>query len=311
MALAWAISSLKAADLKWLTKLELFLAALALFVLPIPLNIVARLTIPAFIILIIALSIVLFMLACIGNRVHLAGVADRSQTYARIQRLGLLGRIYARAVLDRIHRQSRLIKKRELKFSLGNSTNLINNLLQRSILSLLRLSPRQILTLFGRGVFMTAMVAFLVLTMGWRAFQVWLIVAFIFVLIRPSELIGSFGQEMSQSFLAQFLPSNKLLVYFTAALFPVFIASWGGTIVILLLPNIDKFTGILLVILTANALALCLAMELKKFSVAYEYTVLVYGVLVVAVGYFSASLWNTALAALFFNYIMATILMDS
>lgn len=311
MAIGWVISSLKRADIKWVTKLELFLAALVLFVLPIPLNMSMSLTMPAFAVLIIALLLMLPLVMWIGQRVHLSDVADRSQTYARIQRLGLMGRFYARAVLDRIHRQSRLVKKRELRFNLGNSTSPLNTLLQRSILSLLRLSPRQILTLLGRGIFMTAMVTFLFMSMGWQAFQVWLIIAFQFVLICPSELIGSFGQETSQSFLSQFMPSDKLFVYFTAAVIPVFIASWGGSIVILLVPNIDKLAGIALVILTANALALCLAMELKKFSVAYEYTVLAYGVLIAATAFFTGSLLGVIYAAFFFNMIMAWIVADS
>lgn len=312
IAIGWSVSLLKAARFSWKTKVQLFLALIILLILPMPVNIAMSLSIPAYLVLLVALPVASYLLRRIGNYVHLAAVADRSQTYARIQRLGFVGRIYARSVIDRINRQSRLIKKQELKFSLGSGSPR-NSLWQRSILSLLRLSPGEILKLLGRGLFMTAMVNSLLLSMGWHAFQVWLIIAFQFVLMRPSELIGSYGQEMSQSFVSQFLPSNRFVVFITAAALPIFIASWSGSIVVLLMPTPDKLAAIALVILTATAMALCQAMELRKFyqSFAYEYSILAYGLVVIGAGFLTASLENAIIAAFLFNFLFAQFLMSS
>lgn len=262
----------------------------------------------------VIVSTALLMLS--GARMHLSVMADESQRYARIQRMGILGRVYARDVISRINRQSQLSNRSTRYFTLPRTKSVFNTLWHRAFLTLMRLSPMSIFNLLFVGIRFTVVIAGSILLFGWQAPQVWLIVAVLLLKFRPTALIEPFQQTMELAFVRQFLPlQDSQSIILADSIIPLFIATFGGWIVLLLLPlNIAAF---LLVPAGLTILMLCQALTWFKPTafggqrIAYEYSTFVSGLFVIGAGYFTGDLWMALMTSGFVIWTLIGFIRDS
>lgn len=261
--------------------------------------------------LIACLLLALIGLYQVGQNAHMTLVMDASQTYARIQRMGIVGKFYARDVIRRIHRQARLARKRRLRFALAPNLSGYNMMIGRSLLDILRLAPGSITLPFLRGMALIGLMVFLIRLTGWQAIQTWLIVLILVIQGRPSFLIENFQQDVGQPFLRQFLPPNNLYRLMASALIPFVLACSGGLLALLAQPGIDLLAGSLLIVLGLAGATLCLALEQVEErqiffqAIRYPYSVGFCTVLVIIAGFIAHSLYGAILALLLINALLS------
>lgn len=259
-------------------------------------------------------STVLLMLS--GAGIHLSVMADESQRYARIKRIGILGQVYARDVISRINRQTQLSNRSSRHVTLPLTQSRFNTLWHRAFLTLIRLAPMSFLKLLFVGVRYTVVIAGSILLFGWQAPQVWLIVAVMLLQFRPTALIEPFQQTMELAFVRQFLPlQDSQSIILADSIIPLLIATSGGWVVLLLLPlNIAAF---LLVPAGLTILMLCQALTWFKPTafggqrIAYEYSTFASGLVVIGAGYFTGDLWAALLASGFVMWTLVGLIRDS
>lgn len=262
----------------------------------------------------VIVSTILLMLG--GTQIHLAIVADESQRYARIQRLGILGQVYARDVIARINRQTALGSRSRRYFKLARTRSIPLTLWQRAFVSMMRLAPMSLLNLLFTGARYTAVIVGLFLVFGWKAPQVWLIVAIMILQFRPTGLIETFQQTMQSTFIRQFLPlDNMPLVILADSSVAIIIATIGGWLV--LLTQTRLIAAFVLVPIGLTILTLTQALTWFKSDmltgdrIAYEYSTLTAGLLVIGMGYFTGDLWMAVIAGLMVIMVLIRFIRDS
>jgi hypothetical protein len=235
------------------------------------------------------------LLIFVGQYVHFAVVADTSERYARVQRLGMLGQIYARDVIARIDRQVSLAKKSRRRFSMSEKAGVYRALWQRAFLSLLRLSPSSLLGLISTGIRYVAIILVVTQILGERSLLGWLAIVILIVQVRPSALIEPFQQSVQHPFLRQFLPPDTFALLIADSITPIVIATFGAMLLLVPLLNI---AALVLVPLSVTLLTLCQGLAWVKVPafgdyrrIGYEYTSAISAVVVIAFGYMYNNLW--------------------
>jgi hypothetical protein len=267
----------------------------------------------------LASAAVLLCLACgllviAGNRVNMAAIADDSWTYARIQKLGIFGRLYADDVVQSVQRQSRLARKRHLRLAMQTEATVYTVILNRGLLSLFRLAPSSMLRLVMRGVTLAGTISLIARVGGEEHLQVWVLLLMFLIQFRPTELTALFQQDAGQAFTRQFLPANPLLIALADSLFPITLVSFGGLVVLLIQPWLNPLIAVVLVVSLTTSLALCQALELVTVPrlffrrVPYTYSVVLGGAALIAAGYLLKSAPGVALAAVILNLVLASTL---
>lgn len=258
----------------------------------------------------------LLVVLLLGQRVYMPLVSDGSQLYARIERLGWLGKIYARDVISRIHRQTRLARKKQLKLAMPVNAAGYRALWSRMVLRSLRFFPGSFLRPLLSGITLALVLTSTASIGGWQTPQVWLLVLMLLLYNRPIELAAPFRDTMSAAFVQQFLPGNPLAAFAISAAHPLLIASAGSLLVLLLLGWSHPFV-LLLMLLSLMALAFAQALEVVDVPLGftrrlpYVYTVIIYVGLVFVAGVLLQSLWLALIVAVFANVGMALLLRNS
>ncbi len=269
-----------------------------------------------------ALALALLVAACallviVGNRVNMAAVADDSRMYARIQKLGIFGRLYADDVIASVRRQSRLLRKRHLRLAMSERADGYGVLLNRALLSLFRLAPSTMLRLLMRGVVFAGIVSLVVRIGGGGHLQSWVLLLIILIQLRPVELNTLFQQDVGQAFTRQFLPANPLGIALADSVFPIALMSVGGLLALLVQPLTDPLVALVLMVCAVAALAFCQALELVTMPrllfrrVPYTYSVVLCGAALIAAGYLLKSMLAVVLAAVLIDLILAAALYRS
>lgn len=252
-----------------------------------------------------------------GEGMHLTLVAEASRTYARIQSLGLLSRLYMQESVEQIKRQAALSRKRRLVLTLPDRAAGNAVLRNRALLSLFRLAPGTLLRPLIRGLTMTALLMTAISVSDARALQTWLLVLLILLFSRPRELITVFRQDIGQVFMSQMIVQDHLVRFFTDSLVPLFMMMVGNTAVLLLHPTSDKVGGFVLILLVTVGLGFAQALEVVEDAVIvfrpipYEYTVLIGGGLSIAAGLVFKSLTAGIIVLALVEAVFAMLLANS
>jgi hypothetical protein len=235
------------------------------------------------------------LLIFVGEYVHFAVVADSSERYARVQRLGILGQIYARDVIARIDHQTTLAKKSRRRFNLSENVGVYRALWERAWLSLLRLSPASLWGLVSTGLRYMVAILVMVRILGGHSLLGWIAIMVLAVQVRPSALIEPFEQNIQHTFLRQFLPYDTLSILIADSITPILIASFGAFLLLLPMRNV---AALVLVPLILTLLTLCQGLAWLKVSafgdyrrIGYEYSAAICGVIIIIFGYLYSNLW--------------------
>ncbi|MFN8372264.1 MAG: hypothetical protein U0694_05230 [Anaerolineae bacterium] len=264
--------------------------------------------------LLTALVTMLTLLYFVGNRVDMAFVADGSQAYARIQRLGMWGQFFERDVIARAKHQTQLIKLNQLGLSLSENAGVHRAGWERALLTLLRLSPKSLFQLFMRGMTLTLLLLLIIQLGEWQKLQTWLFVLLILSQGRPTELVEQFRQDVTQPFLRQFLPTSIFRIFTADTLYPLLVSSLGSWCALLVSFGFNGAALFPLALMIIVALGLCQALELvieQEFfhrRIPYTYAVIVSSIPVIAAGYLFRSFWAATAAAVFVNLCLAVLL---
>ena len=239
------------------------------------------------------------LLIFVGEHVHFAVVADSSERYARVQRLGLLGQIYARDVIARIEHQTSLAKKSRQRFKLSDNVGVYRALWERAFLSLLRLSPASLWGLVSTGLRYIVVVLLMVRILGGHSLLGWIAMVVLAVQIRPSALIAPFEQNIQHTFLRQFLPYDTLSILVADSIIPILIASFGAILLLIPLRNV---AALVLVPMVLTLLTLCQGLAWLKVPafgdyrrIGYEYSAAISGIVMIVFGYLYSNLWVAVL----------------
>lgn len=249
------------------------------------------------ILLLSCLMIALVLLYGVGQRVQMTFVIADSQIYARIQKIGVFGRIMSADTIARIRHQSRLSKKQV--FQTGLSVNLTGNrvLIGQSYLMVKRHSPEELFYLLTSGVILVSIVVLTTRSFGESGIQTWVFLFILMLQIRPYNVTRTFREHLYQPYLRQFMPQNLLLLFVLCTVLPFTIMSLGMVAFLIVQPWIEVFVGSLLAISSLMTASLCLGLSMVRVTryalphLAYEYSVLFTGTLIVGSGYLSQSLW--------------------
>ncbi len=257
------------------------------------------------------------LLALIGSRLNMAAVADDSRMYARVQKLGIFGRLYADDVISSVQRQSRLARKKHLRLRLPEPATGYAIILNRALLSLFRLAPSSLFRLIMRGVVLVGIVSLGVQFGGWAQLQTWLLLLMILIQFRPTELNILFQQDVGQAFTRQFLPSNPLRLALADGIFPISLASMGGVGALLLQGWVDPLAALVVVLALIVGLEFCQALELVSVPglffrrIPYTYSVALSGIALLATGLLLRSPIAIVSAIIMVDLILATLLARS
>lgn len=328
-ALAWAVALLPLRPslhrFRWVLWLCLPLGALGALLLPEwalwlgrlwTTTVAATLTVQATFWLLVLLGVGVALLCYVGGGVHMTLVADQSQTYARLQQFGMLGRIYARDAIQRVERQSRLARRRQIRGRLPSAAQGDAALRYRAWGVWQRQLPSSLFVPLFEGVALAGFITLMVKLGGWEPLQTWVTVLFSLVVRRPDRLVSLFRRDVDQTFMRQFIPQNNLALFAMDTLFSAMLTTLGGLIVVLPAWNGSPLTA-LLVPLVVVLLGLCQALELVRIPrqglnhVPYPYTVLFSGVLAIGAGLIVESLVATVVVLFLINALLALLLRDS
>lgn len=259
------------------------------------------------------LALACCLLTMAGERVNMAAVADNSQMYARIQKLGIFARLYANDVLASVRRQSQLAQKRHLRLAMSMDAVGYAVILNRALLSLFRLSPSSILRLVTRGIALAGTVSLVIRFGGTQHLQTWVLLLMLMIQFRPTELNALFQQDVGQTFTRQFLPRNLLGIALADSIVPIALFSFGGLAALLVQPWLDPVIALVLVIAVTVGLELCQALELVTIRflyrrIPYTYSVAFSGAVLIAAGYTLKSPSGVALAAATITLVLAALL---
>ncbi|MFN8377370.1 MAG: hypothetical protein U0452_01760 [Anaerolineae bacterium] len=254
------------------------------------------------------------ILVRVGDRVSMTTIADDSRMYARIQKLGIFGRLYAPDVISSVQRQSKLAAKRKLQLALPEHASGYRVVLNRALLSLFRLAPSTLFRLVMRGAVFGGLVAFVVRLTGWQNLQTWVLLLLFVIQFRPSELNNLFRQDVGQAFTRQFLPRNPLKLVLADSLFPIMLFSTGAAAILMFQPSLSPLITVVLVLTFVTGLQLCQALELVTIPslflrhIPYAYLIVICGVFLVAAVYLFKNPFGVMLIAIAIDIILAGML---
>ena len=247
----------------------------------------------------------------------MAVIADDSRMYARVQKLGIFGRLYADDVVSSVRRQSRLVHKRQLRLLMTESATGYAVVVNRALLSLFRLAPSSLLRLIMRGVVLVELVSLGVQFGGGAQLQTWLLLLIILIQFRPTELNTLFQQDVGQAFTRQFLPSNPLRLVLADSALPIALASAGGAVALLLQGWLDPLLAVAFVLALIVGLEFCQALELVSSPalffrrIPYAYSVALGGVVLMAAGFLLKSALATLSVIVVIDFVLAVLLYRS
>ena len=243
-----------------------------------------------------------------GERTHMTRVMDSSQTYARIQKLGVWA---AQDMVARIRKQARLARKRHLRKRLPETFNAHGTLFGQSSLVLTRLSPGLGLRLIAAGLAITSLSIVLVTVGGASSVQTWLLLLVFLIRFRPDDAVRLFSTQRQQPFLRQFLPENNLLLFASQTSLPLLLMGVGVGLAVFTQASLAALPLALGVLV---ALALSQALETVHSALpgfCYEYAVVACGVFIVGPGYLLHSVWAAFAAVVLVNFALALLLYHS
>ncbi len=246
-------------------------------------------------VLVITVIIGFIVLIAAGNRLRMTKVIADSQLYARIHKLGALGRVIAADVILRIRRQSILMRRRVIYQRMPKQLTGTAALVGQSLVTLIRFSPSAVFRLFFSGAAFVSTLLFSVLLSGGISLPSLLILYVLLLTLRPREIVQGFRAQIDQSFMRQFIPETNLRLLVASAAVPFLIVAAGMLIVVMLQSSVNPLFGAVLAIMVLIILSLCLALEvvnLKKLQlprIAYEYSVLAATIVIVLVGALTGS----------------------
>ena len=267
--------------------------------------------------LIIVMMIGFIVLIAAGNRLRMTKVIADSQMYARIQKLGAFGRVIAADVIARIRRQNILGRKRVIYKRMPTGLLGTSALIAQSITTLIRLSPAAIVRLFFSGGAFVSTVLFTVRLSGGISLPALLILYLVLLGLRPREIVQGFRAQLDQSYMRQYIPQTNMRLFIASAAVPFAITAAGMLIIVALQTWVDPITGTVFALAVLITLSLCLAIEMVQMKrmqlpkIAYEYSVLAAGIVIVLGGVFSGSLWGATSAAVIVIAILMTLLNES
>ncbi len=257
------------------------------------------------------------LLALIGSRLNMATVADDSRMYARVQKLGMFGRLYAEDVIASVQRQTRLAGKQRLSLKLPAAATGYTISLNRTLLSLFRLAPSSIFRLIMRGVVLVGIVSFGVQFGGWNQLQTWLLLLLILLQFRPTELNAPFQQDVGQAFTRQFLLQNPLRLALADGIFPISLATVGGALALIVQGWLDPLTALLVALALIVGLEFCQALELVSVPglffrrIPYTYSVALSGLALIAVVFLLQSAIAAVSAIVLIDLLLGALLFRS
>ena len=266
-------------------------------------NINANITPQLFSSLFIVSIVATIVLTLSGGGVQMAIVIESSQLYARISRLGIMSRFYARDLILRIQTQHRLTKK-TLRLSLPAHQSHFVMLFGRAVLTMLRLSPESIIQLLGQGAMLTLIVTSIIRFSGLEEIQTWVFILIIFVQSRNLDIVALFRNDMRQTFMQQFLPSSNITILLADISCSLVFVYLGSLVVVAFqFPGYLFIGGILgmIVILTLTICQIFEALPENPFMnqyIPYEYYVTICWVPIAIAGYITQSLYSTVLVIL-------------
>lgn len=324
--LAWALAIIPLNQWDWVRRGGIYtIATLILAVLFIPAvgNIVGALWLDAVIgeisilqmlLLIVIVGGSIALLYWSGEGVHLSLVANRSRTYARIQKLGMLGQFYARDLIRQIRQQERLASRRRF-LKMPRTQNPLLTMFSRAVLSQWRTSGWKIIFTPFKGVSYAgiAIVPFLLADIA--AWQSWLVVIIFFVRSRPSVLVERFAQQRSSAFMEQFARGNTFENVLANCILPMVLVSIGAVGFLLLLPTsfipaYNRMLAIALALACVGIFTWAQVINLLKNRIAYEYTIIAATIAVVLAGVVTQTLDIPLFVALAINMVMLSIIRE-
>ncbi|MBK8022585.1 MAG: hypothetical protein IPK19_14420 [Chloroflexi bacterium] len=260
------------------------------------------------------LPVALILLIMAGNRLRMAKAITDSQQYARIQKMGILGRFLARDVIERIQLQARLGRKRRLKSWFSTRFIGAAALFGHSTVSLIRLSPGAMIRLFVSGGVLVLSVTFILSLGGSPSLPLFMLLYIVLLQQRPSGLVRGLRAHSDQPFMRQLIPSSSLKLVLASTALPFAITASGMLAVVLAQPLIDPLVGAVLSVSCLITMTLCLALELVRLRhalfprITYGYSTLAVGSLVILGGYLSGSLWGAAVTSALMNFLLVRVL---
>lgn len=259
----------------------------------------------------------LAFLLLVGNRVHMTVIADASQTSIRLNRMGVIGRLYASDVIQQIQQQGRLARIKRPSARLSERATGSSILWNRAAISLRRRLPGSVFQPLIVGSALTLVITAIVRIGEVRSIQSWTLVLLILCVFRLKSVISLFWQDVTQPFLRQMIPPNNLALFISDAAYVILLNVVGSITVIGLQPWNTPMAVILLGLFGVTALGLGQALELVKERliihrrIPFEYTVILGGGAVIASGVMFHSAWVAAGALLLVNIILSVLLYNS
>lgn len=269
-------------------------------------------------VLLVALSTLgILLLVFTGRRVDMSVIVEENQMYARIARLGPYASYYARDLIVRIHKQHRLMKRRRVRFALMTSRNNFITLMSQSVLMSLRESSFSFIMLILQGFMVTSIVGTVVSAAGLDKIQTWALIVLGLMMSRRPDIASTFRSAMQTPWLRQFLPSNVPMVLAAYSVYSFGLIYLGSLIAIAVAfpsyiltgATFSLFIGITLTIW--QAFTVVPEKHIFKRELQYEASVLVSGIPIVAVGFFSQSLPMTMMTTAFIMVIAGYLLFQS
>ncbi|MEO1164612.1 MAG: hypothetical protein AAFV98_12560, partial [Chloroflexota bacterium] len=194
--------------------------------------------------LIILLTTSLFTLLSISIQINTTRIIQDSAIYARIQKLGFMGRIYASDVIRRIKFQAKLSKRVPARLFPENALTNRYPLLGLSYVLVSRQAPNTPVGMIVEGIIFTTIPISLFATTSYLSIETWFVVALIFLRSHPSQLTSLFRQTMQNTYLRRMIPDKTTTLFISHAILPTLLISVGMCIPILIqqgAPNIPIY----------------------------------------------------------------------
>lgn len=252
-----------------------------------------------------------------GSWTNMTVIMDHSSFYARIQKLGLVGRLMAADVVTRIRNQSRLAKKSRFRNRLPETFDTPCILFGQTYLVVTRLSPGISVRLVLAGITFTSLAISLVMIGETSSVQTWVLLFVLLLQFRLNEVMRLYRAQVQQPFLRQFLPENNLLLFTCQTSLPLLLMSVGVSLAVLMQPWVKSVAVLILAVGVLLALALSQALETVRFRYyalpyfCYEYAVIFFGLLVVGSGYLLHSVWAAFMTIVMVDLLLALLLYHS
>ncbi|MFN8531413.1 MAG: hypothetical protein U0670_22645, partial [Anaerolineae bacterium] len=183
--------------------------------------------------------------------------------------------------------------------------------------SLMRVSPGAILRLFINGTVLVSVGVFLLSLGGAPSLPSWMILYILLLQLRPHDVVRGFRVHLDQPFMRQLITVPNLKLFLASIALPFTITALGMVVSILAQRQLDPLIGIVLSLSCLMVLTLCMALgsvQLKRYQIpriAYEYSLLAAGVIIILSGYASHSLWGAAVASIVVNAVLMLMLSEA